>query len=377
VTREHATKPLRIFLASFNWVEYLIQIGNELAALGHDVQLGLKTDRVAATVGDELEKLLDPRVRYHLLDDRPRGLRDPRQLGTILRFMRLLRETRPDVVHLHDASTTYLPFCLRTSCRAPLVLTIHDVTTHPGEDSDQPGRRARVRSYLRRRADAVILHGVQLERQYLAMDGGRCKSTFVIPHGCYTVFRHWARPGVRERPHSVLFFGRIHQYKGLDVLLEAADLVQKTVPDVKILIAGAGRDLDHRATLEDDPRCIVRRGYLSNAEVAEVFQEASLVVLPYIEGSQSGVVRIAYVFGKPVVVTNVGSLSEAVRPGVTGLIVPPRDPRALADAIVSLLSDPERLRAMSEAARRMPDEDLSWKRIARETVRVYRDVLSR
>jgi hypothetical protein len=85
-------------------------------------------------------------VRYHLLDDRPTGLRDPRQIATVARLMRLLASSRFTLAHLHDAGTTFLPFCLKTACRVPLVLTIHDVKPHPGADSEQPARRERVQS---------------------------------------------------------------------------------------------------------------------------------------------------------------------------------------------------------------------------------------
>jgi glycosyltransferase involved in cell wall biosynthesis len=119
----------------------------------------------------------------------------------------------------------------------------------------------------------------------------------------------------------------------------------------------------------------VHRGYLPNERVAEVFQQSSVVVLPYVEGSQSGVVRIAYVFGKPVIVTAVGSLAESVRDGVTGLVIPPRDERALADAIVSLLTDERRRRAMGAAAAKMATDDLGWTKIAQRTEQVYREVV--
>jgi glycosyltransferase involved in cell wall biosynthesis len=366
---------MRILLLSFNWVEYLIEMANALVERGHEVEVGFKTERVAQTVGNEHDALLDRRVRYHLLDDSPAGLRDPRQLVTIANVMRLLGGKR-DVVHLHDAGTTFLPFCLRTACRTPIVLTIHDVTPHPGADSEQPARRERVRGYLRSHAAAVILHGQRLEEQYLAANGARCRNTHVIPHGCYTVFRHWADPHVEEIPSSALFFGRIQKYKGLDTLLKAAEIVARDIPSFNILIAGAGPDLERRRDeLARNPHCVVRSGYLSNEEVARAFQQSSVVVLPYTEGSQSGVVRIAYVFGKPVIVTDVGSLAESVQPGVTGLVIPPGDEQALARAIVELLRDEQRRKAMSAAAARVPSEDLSWDTIARRTEEVYRAVV--
>jgi glycosyltransferase involved in cell wall biosynthesis len=140
------------------------------------------------------------------------------------------------------------------------------------------------------------------------------------------------------------------------------------VPDLSVVIAGDGRDLDGRLRdLASDPRITLHRGYLTNDKVAQVFQQASIVVLPYLEGSQSGVVRVAYVFGKPVVVTRVGSIPESVREGVTGLVVPPRDEVALADAMTALLLDDTRRRAMGQAALALAEGEMGWEPVARRT----------
>jgi len=362
---------MRLLLLSFNWVEYQIQMANALAALGHRCEVIFKTSRVRESVGDALPRLLDPAVRWHLLDDRPWGFRDPRQWLAVMRLIRLMRRAAPDVLLLHEATTTYLPFCLDRAGGMPILLTVHDVATHPGADSREPARRDRVRRDLRRRAAAVVVHGEALRGEYLAQapDGAGAAEVHAIPHGCYTVLRHWARPGVQEIPRSVLFFGRIHEYKGLEYLLRAAAIAAARVSDLKVIIAGDGADLEGRLReVLSNPRCTVHRGYLANDRVAEIFQQASIVVLPYIEGSQSGVVRIAYVFGKPVIVTRVGSIPESVREGVTGLVVPPRDERALAGAMIALLTDDARRAAMARAAGAMTDGELSWATVARRTV---------
>jgi glycosyltransferase involved in cell wall biosynthesis len=364
---------MNLLLLSLNWVEYQIEMANALTALGHRCEVIFKTSRVRESVGGELPRLLHPSVRYHLLDDRPAGLRDPRQWRTVIRLVRLIRAAAPDVICLHEATTTYHPLGHTAAGGRPILLTVHDVATHPGADSREPARRDRVRRDLRRRAGAVVVHGERLRREYLAQPGDICRDVTSIPHGCYTVLRHWAREGVAEVPHSILFFGRIHEYKGLSVLLRAAELAAERLPELRIIIAGDGADLEGR--LRDvlvNPRCIVHRGYLSNEMVARVFQQASLVALPYIEGSQSGVVRVAYVFGKPVVVSDVGSIPESVHDGITGLVVPPRDEAALARAIVTILSDDVRRAAMGRAAAAMTEGELSWEGVARRTEPILR-----
>ena len=117
----------------------------------------------------------------------------------------------------------------------------------------------------------------------------------------------------------------------------------------------------------------VHNEFVSRDLSADLFRRASVVVLPYTEASQSGVLAFAYTFGKPVVVTDVGSLPEVVDEGETGLVVPPKDTQALAEAVVSVLSNPEKRRAMGEKAYLKATTDLSWDRIAEQTMGVYEE----
>ena len=366
---------MKILLLSLNWVEYLIEMANALAKRGHQVHIILENERVRLTVGDDLNRLLDPRVKYYLVANRRLGLKDPRQLATVFQLIRLISKIKPDIINLHEETTTYLPLCLGFFRRLPLILTVHDVMPHPGSDSEEPARRKRVREHFRRRADAVILHGEWLRGQYLAQSHDFCKNTHAIPHGCYTVFKHWAKNDVAELANSVLFFGRIHEYKGLDYLLRAADIVEQTVSTLKVIIAGDGNDLLLPPRRLESGRYEVYRGYLSNERVAETFQRASVVVLPYIEGSQSGVVRIAYTFGKPVIATRVGSIPESVKHGETGLIIAPRDEVALANAIMDLLQNCAKRKAMGRAATQMMMGELCWDAVAEKTEKVFKQAL--
>ena len=99
------------------------------------------------------------------------------------------------------------------------------------------------------------------------------------------------------------------------------------------------------------------------------------MVLPYIEASQSGIVSLAYTFGKPVVVTNVGSIPEVVDDGQTGIIVPPENAEALAKALVELLNDDEKRERMGQNALFKAKTMLSWETIAEQTAAVYRQVV--
>jgi D-inositol-3-phosphate glycosyltransferase len=140
----------------------------------------------------------------------------------------------------------------------------------------------------------------------------------------------------------VLFFGLVRAYKGLDVLLQSVALARAQVP---LTLVVAGEFYQDRAPydalvaalgLGDAVR--IHDRYVPNEDVEAYFRAADLVVLPYTSATQSGIAQIALSFERPVVVTRVGGLPEAVREGETGFVVPPGDPQALAQVLVEFFT---------------------------------------
>jgi glycosyltransferase involved in cell wall biosynthesis len=145
---------------------------------------------------------------------------------------------------------------------------------------------------------------------------------------------------VRRAHLELLFYGFIRQYKGVDVLIKAMKLLENE--DVFLTIAGEwwGKrgtlwKMMKKAKLNDKIEIIDR--YISEEETAELFFRADVTVLPYRSSSGTGVVSLAYRYGKPVIVTAVGGLPEVVSDGVSGYVVKPEDPYALAEAVHKFL----------------------------------------
>jgi glycosyltransferase involved in cell wall biosynthesis len=143
--------------------------------------------------------------------------------------------------------------------------------------------------------------------------------------------------GGEGKPH-LLFFGFVRPYNGVDLLFEAMPKVLAALPEARLTVAG-----EWGAAAGDPQKLLpqglyhaieIRNRYLANEEMAALFAEASVVVLPYRSATQSAVVQLAYGFGLPVITTAVGGLPEAVLHEESGFIVPPNDANALADAII-------------------------------------------
>jgi len=170
-----------------------------------------------------------------------------------------------------------------------------------------------------------------------------------IPHPLYTIFpplikKEEARNrlGISSRIPLLLFFGYIRPYKGLQCLIEALPEIRKFVP-VQLLVAGEFYE-EKKETLALIEKLglkeaiILHDQFIENEKVADYFCAADLVVLPYRSATQSGIVQIAYYYEKPVVATSVGGLPEVIRPGKTGYLVPPENPKALAHAIIQFFT---------------------------------------
>jgi glycosyltransferase involved in cell wall biosynthesis len=307
------------------------------------------------------------------------------------------------------------------SMRPKLVLTAHDVL--PREP--RPGQLAAQRR-LYERFDAVVVHSEHGRVRLLEL-GVDPERLHVIPHGALT---HLAGPGalthlagLSTAPRAggqietrvgeanrlpsntaspvVLFFGLLRPYKGLDVLLRAWRGMESrppgSRPPAELWIVGMPRmdlralDAAHGGVLgpaslpclvqnpqgaygkeTSGPIRLVPR-FIPDAELPAYFKRADLVVLPYLEADQSGVLFTALAFGKPLLLSDVGGFPEVAATGAART-VPAGDSAALGEALRELLADPAALSAMAERARAAAAGPYSWDAIAQRTLKLYRSL---
>lgn len=352
---------MKVVWISYGFEEYSVLHVNALCE-EHEVLLVMP----CAEEG-ESEYTIDPRVQQYRFA-KPR-LRQPiRQLSSVRRIVAKVDDFQPDVVHFQQGHL-WFNMALKKLKRYPLVITVHDPRHHAG-DVDSLKTPQWWMDYGFRKADHIIVHGETLAIEVNRLFGFPKDQIHVIPH----VAMGSASSGstVAEEPNNILFFGRIWQYKGLQTLIAAEPLIAEQVPDFKIVIGGAGDDFgQYTRAMKNPGRFEVHNRWIDDKERATFFQRASMVVLPYNEATQSGVVPVAFNYAKPVVATRVGALIECVDDQETGLLVPPRDPEALAQAIVRLLKNHELRRAMGQAGKKKLEQEWSPKRIARQTANVY------
>jgi starch synthase len=357
----------RVALVSYNYGEYCVGLASALAEHA-DVLLVAPDGLIESHVSK-----LNSSVRFFSFPH-PR-LRQPlRQFRAIRKIIQQIHRFSPDVIHYQGAHLWFdlaLPF-LR---RYPLVFTIHDFKPHPGDSLSQK-TPLWVETFARQRADELIVHSHYLRQLVVQNLPGTAGKVSVIPH--IQIGENLSPAENKEEEHLVLFFGRIWEYKGLEYLIHAEPLITARVPTARILIAGQGEDFSRYAHMMVHPdRFIVHNEFISEERAAEYFQRASVVVLPYIEASQSGVIPMAYSASKPVVATAVGGLPEIVEEGRTGLLVAPRSASQLADAVTRLLRDARLRRRMGQNGKSKLEAECSPAVIAQKTLDTYRRAVHR
>ena len=223
-------------------------------------------------------------------------------------------------------------------------------------------------SLMLRNSDGYLVMSESVERDLDRLKPGAVRRR--VPHPLYAQFDRgrWTRESARAKlgleGEVAVFFGYVRRYKGLDLLLEAWPRVRERRP---VTLVAAGEFYEDAApyralaaAVGGEPAVRLLDRYLPDDEVEALFKAADVVVLPYRSATQSGVTHVAFALGVPVIITDVGGLGETVKAEQTGLVVPPEDPRALAEAVVRFFEEglAPRLRAGVEAVRQANSWDM-------------------
>jgi glycosyltransferase involved in cell wall biosynthesis len=357
---------MRIALLALHFAEYASRLALALSQK-HEVLLLLGSANAQAELADDLRAQLHARVSVRSVDHR--RLRDPGFLGTVLSINRMVRHFSPDVLHLQETYLAYLALSIWSLRRHfPMVLTVHDIAPHSRRDFRKERLYAR---WLRGQANRLIVHGTQTQAESEKLDRRLAGRVDAIPHG--TLGSADASADISgDEPGTFLFFGRVEAYKGLRYLLDACEILRSRGHDFRLIVAGSGSDLEqHRRRIGASDWVELIDRYIGAAELPDLFRRASAVVLPYTDATQSGVCTLAFAFARPVVATRTGDVPEVVINGETGLLVPPRDAQALADAMAKLLVERRLRDSLAAGAGRFAKEKLAWPRIADLTCDTY------
>jgi glycosyltransferase involved in cell wall biosynthesis len=359
---------VKIALLALHFAEYSSRLALALAAR-HEVLLVLRADNARNELTPELRNLLEASVDVRHVEGR--RWRDPRVLATSLQLNRMVRNFAPDVLHVQEVHPLLAGFTVASLRKTlPVVITVHDPVSHSG-GPPKDAMLWKSLMWVRRRASRLLVHGPQMRNEMEKLDSQLMGRVDVVPHGVLAESVALDTPDHCE-PGTFLFFGRMEPYKGLRYLLDACDILHARGHSFRLIIAGTGPDLDvHAERIATSGHIELINKYIPAGEVAALFRRASAVVLPYTDATQSGVAAIALANSRPVIATATGDLTEIVVDGRSGLVIPPCEAVALADAMTQLLVDRPRRDALAAGAGRQAREKLCWSRVADLTVETY------
>jgi len=290
--------------------------------------------------------------------------------------MHFFRKIGPDIIHI-DGAFHRAAFGIWRLRGMPLLVSIHDPIPHSGKIN---WKIAFCRKITFPFVDRFLLHCATMQESFLnlypSLSPEKVVHTYLAP---YDIYRLWIDSPLQDNGKTILFFGRLSSYKGLEVLLQAAPIIAQQIKEVRIVIAGrpiAGYTLPTLPGLANGGKFKLLDSYIDNSRLAKLFQRATVVACPYLDATQSGVVLTAYSFNKPVVATNTGGLPEYIRPGQTGFLVEPGDHLQLAEILIKVLASPKIQSELKAGIKQIKKNELNWSSIAEQNVAIYADVLA-
>lgn len=289
---------------------------------------------------------------------------------TSFRTAEYINSQKPDILHMDDVSLRFAwgVFKLKPPHK---IMNIHDPFPHPGENNWRTMLARKLSFY---KMDAFFLHNRSQKSDFQHKYKLKREKTAFIRLGTYDIFKSWSFGHEKTESRTVLFFGRISKYKGLEVFYRALIKAAEEVSGLRAIIAGRtvpGYTLPAPPELANNGKIEMRTGHVSNYDLVRLIQTSTLVVCPYISATQSGVILTAGAFEKPVIATKVGGIPDYIEHNKNGLLVPPNDSEALARAMTDLINRPGFKQKILSNIKKTNHNRLSWDSITRQAHNFY------
>ena len=323
---------------------------------------------------NSVDKLLMPEIKKEEINSyRIRDIRNIKSYYAILKKMDSF-----DLIHVQTGNIWFGLWYFLLNIKKPICFTVHDPYQHQNtKNIFYQGLAQKIVAYL---ATKYIVHGAKMKKDLIKNYSLESKDANIIPHGNFLYYKQIKNSEnkiITENKNfkRILFFGSVRPNKGIAYLIKAEPYISQQYSDYKICIAGKIPDDQlkyYKSLMENSNKFELLNKFIPDTQVAWLFENSDIVVLPYTTATQSGVLALAFSFGKAVVATNTGSIGEILESKHTGLLVPPKSESKLSDAIVELLLDEQKCLKYGYNAQTYAETKLNWHNIAKETVSIYK-----
>jgi D-inositol-3-phosphate glycosyltransferase len=360
---------------------------------------GISVDLICNTELDTYEMRNTPNLRVMTLYGKPRGHQSTSQklIAYARVYLRLIRHAATSSARIVHILWNYkIPVFDRTFLLAyykaigkHVVFTAHNINAAERDGVDSRVNRLSLRIQYRL-VDHIFVHTEKMKDQLIKTFGVQEKKITIIPFGAYDMVPQTTltpaeakdRLGIRSSDRTVLFFGRITPYKGIEFLVEAFERVALRDKNYRLIIAGEPMKESvgqwarlqraiEQSLVREQLRQEVR--FIEDSEIELFFKAADVLVLPYTQIFQSGVLFMAYSFGLPVIASDVGSFGQDIIKGVSGFVCKPCDSLELSRVIEMYFSS-ELFRTLDQrrgSIQKIIQERHSWSLVAAKTRDVY------
>jgi glycogen synthase len=291
-----------------------------------------------------------------------------------------------DIVHSHTWYGALAGYMAKVLYNIPYVATVHSLEPLRPWKEEQLGRSYHLTTWVEKialeNADRIVAVSKHARGEILDHFNVDAKNIAVIHNGID--LDTWRPASAKDTLRAyeisddyILFLGRTSRQKGMTHLLDAMEYVD---PGVRLVCCTSAPDTPEvekeiAARVAKQKRVLWINTMLREDQAMELYTNASLFVCPSVY-EPFGIINLeAMACETPVVASAVGGIQEVVVPGETGLLVPPADPRALAEAINKLLRDRRLARKMGKAGRLRVEKYFSWASIAKKTKDMYTEVI--
>lgn len=281
-----------------------------------------------------------------------------------------LRKQNADIIHFgwYQRSFGKMFYLLKIK----KCLTVHDPLEHSGNSSISVEKDRKIA--FAHMDKFFLLNALQLNEFVKHYDIAENK-VVLNKMGYFDYLQYIYQRQKKVSGRNILFFGYIREYKGLEYLCKAMMLVHEKYPDLKLVIAGGGKIYFDWKPYSNLDYIELYNRYIDLPELASFLDSCEFSVCPYKDATQSGVVQTAFSMNVPMIVTDVGALSEVVEDNKNGIVIPPCDSMALADAIIYLLDNPQKLVDMRLNIEDEWKKNMSWSPIADKYIQCYKSLL--
>lgn len=300
------------------------------------------------------------------------------KIGSYKKFKELLKRDKIDLVHFHSPLFTF-PIGLLREKNYPLIMTTHyllDVKANKLAASIYRKFIKWTTKFIAENVDKIICVNEDYIPVFLSWGIDRDKLTY-IPNGVDTKKFSPGKSNAKMKFRNdklIVYFGRLHYQKNIDMLIRSFKYIKDKVDDVKLVIIGDGTDFDKLKKMSLHDKDIIMTGFLPDEDLIDYLRAADLVVFPSRGENASFTLLEAMACGIPVISSDVGNAKNLLADG-RGVLLEKYTEKEIAEKCISLLKNKEKAEKMGGKSRTFVQQNYSWGKISKKTEELYKTLI--